>query len=164
MEKDESVVLFKKLFSKKRATASDDTKDTPEIAAAAPENKDRTEAKPDPAKKKDPPEIAAAAPENKDRTEAKPDPVKKKEPNRNLMLSQYAAFYVKNGDPAFRDTYLQKVKDLGIPENEADALFQFECDVCRKFPKEALLDPAYTRRWMFGHMSVAFRSTRICSL
>ncbi|MBQ3376170.1 MAG: hypothetical protein IJG49_07145 [Erysipelotrichaceae bacterium] len=70
--------------------------------------------------------------------------------NKNLMLSQYAAFYAYQGSEAHRKRYIVKLLRLGFNENEAEKLLNFETDILKRFNKNYLLHPNFTQMWFFG--------------
>ena len=65
----------------------------------------------------------------------------------NLMIVQLAAYYTAYGDEIYKKTYLEKTETLGIPKTEAVNIFNFECDVCKKYNKEYLLNPDFVKVW-----------------
>ena len=68
----------------------------------------------------------------------------------DLMIVQYAAYYTEYGDEIYRKTYLEKTEALGIPREEAIHIFNFECDVCKKFNKKYLLELNFVKLWFMG--------------
>ena len=67
-----------------------------------------------------------------------------------LMLSQYPALFLQEKDASFREDYLLLTEKAGIPREDAARLFDFDCGVIRRFPKQYLLSPGFTRAWVFG--------------
>ena len=67
-----------------------------------------------------------------------------------LMLSQYAARYVYNNDETAAKEYKKILISIGFLEDEAERLFNFECDILRKYNKKYLLEDGFTRMWFFG--------------
>ena len=67
-----------------------------------------------------------------------------------LMTSQYPALYLKENNSAYRDMYLQKLVVMGFNQNDAEKLFNFECDVIRKHGKGYLQHPQFVKLWFFG--------------
>lgn len=68
----------------------------------------------------------------------------------NLMLSQYAAHYVYEGSEDHKEIYLDKLGGMGFSEEEAEKLFEFECDILKRFRKSYLLNENFTKMWFFG--------------
>ena len=75
-----------------------------------------------------------------------------------LMTSQLAALYLHDWNLTYRDIYLQKLTSIGIPLAHAQKLFQFECDVIKRYDKPYLLDPSFTRDWFFGLKAPFFQA------
>ncbi|MBO4938541.1 MAG: hypothetical protein J6C98_06035 [Oscillospiraceae bacterium] len=74
------------------------------------------------------------------------------------MTSQYPALYLHNQDDSYRSRYINKLCALGIRNEDAQKLFQFECDIIRKYGKQYLLDSAFTKSWFFGCRQPFFQS------
>ena len=67
-----------------------------------------------------------------------------------LMTSQFPALYLKEGNDIYRNQYLKRLCDIGIKRKNAEAMFDFECDIIKKHNKEFLLHPEFTKMWYFG--------------
>lgn len=67
-----------------------------------------------------------------------------------LMTSQFPALYLKDNDPTHRDIYLRKLRNIGFNQENAEKMFEFECDVLRKHSKPYLQDPGFIFGWFFG--------------
>ena len=67
-----------------------------------------------------------------------------------LMTSQLAALYLNSKKDCYRDGYIGRLCALGINNKDAQKLFQFECGILRKYKKQYLLDPKFTKSWFFG--------------
>ena len=70
--------------------------------------------------------------------------------NEHLMISQYAAFYVYQNSESHKKQYIDKLLSLGYDNKEAESLLNFECDILRRFNKQYLLQPNFTKSWFFG--------------
>lgn len=68
----------------------------------------------------------------------------------SLMTSQIAAMYVKNENRIIKDTYLKRLSNLGISKTDAEKIFEFDCNVIRKYNKTYLLMPDFIKSWFFG--------------
>ena len=69
---------------------------------------------------------------------------------KELMTSQFPALYLKEGNDIYRNRYLKRLCDIGIKRKNAEAMFDFECDIIKKHNKEFLLHPEFTKMWCFG--------------
>lgn len=70
-------------------------------------------------------------------------------PTEKLMTSQFPALYLKENNSAYRDIYLRKLMEIGFRRKNAEKLFEFECDVIRKYGKEYLTQEDFTVCWLF---------------
>lgn len=77
----------------------------------------------------------------------------------DLMTSQFPAFYLNANynklRKLYRDLYISRLKCIGFTENNAEKMFEFECDIIRRCDKPYLLDPQFTQSWLFD-LSVPF--------
>lgn len=71
-------------------------------------------------------------------------------PTEKLMTSQLAALYLSDRNITYRDVYMNKLSKIGVPMSDAQKLFQFDCDVIKRFGKAYLTDPDFTKAWFFG--------------
>ena len=76
--------------------------------------------------------------------------ITKRDPDDGLMLSQYAAFYVYRNSKSYRKRYVKKLAKLEFTKQEAQRLFDFECDVLTRFNKPYMLRLDFTEKWFFG--------------
>ena len=67
-----------------------------------------------------------------------------------LMTSQFAALYLRDNDPKYRDIYMRRLTELGFGEDDAGKMFRFECDIVRRYGKQYLLHPQFTQFWFFS--------------
>ncbi len=67
-----------------------------------------------------------------------------------LMTSQFPALYLKHNNELYHDTYKQKLEELGFNEKDVEKMFEFECDVIRKYGKWYLTDEHFTKSWLFS--------------
>lgn len=74
------------------------------------------------------------------------------------MTSQLPALYLHEQNDSYRDIYINKLCVLGIKREEAQKLFQFECNVISKYGKQFLLAPKFTCSWFFGLKQPFFQS------
>ena len=70
--------------------------------------------------------------------------------NEKLMTSQFAALYLKEVNEEYKNVYLSRLIKIGFAKQNAEKLFDFECDVIRKYNKNYLLSPGFTKDWFFG--------------
>lgn len=86
--------------------------------------------------------------------EAPPAPPKPNIPpitsTEGLMTSQFAALYLRDNDPKYRDIYMRRLTQLGFGEDDAGKMFRFECDIVRRYGKQYLLHPQFTQFWFFS--------------
>lgn len=71
-------------------------------------------------------------------------------PTEKLMTSQLPALYLKENNPAYRDSYLRQLMKIGFNQKNAKIMFEFECDIIRRHGKAYLQDPQFTELWFFG--------------
>ncbi len=67
-----------------------------------------------------------------------------------LMLSQLAAYYVSEQDEKWHQRYIAELRALRLAAEDAQAMFDFDCAVIKKYNKNYLLDPDFTHMWFFG--------------
>lgn len=79
-------------------------------------------------------------------------------PTENLMTSQFPALYLQKRNNIYRDTYINKLISLGFKKEDAEKVFQYECDVISKYGKQFLLEPKFTQNWFFGLKQPHFQS------
>lgn len=65
------------------------------------------------------------------------------------MTSQLAALYALQNSEEDRRRYLSRLEGLGFEAADAQTMLNFECRVIRRFDKSFLLDPKYTKKWVF---------------
>ncbi len=68
----------------------------------------------------------------------------------HLMTSQYAALFLQTKEQAYQKAYIHQLTDIGFSQNNAERMFEFECDVIRKHGKQYLTHPQFTQLWFFG--------------
>ncbi|MGN0998538.1 MAG: hypothetical protein ACI4PO_03185 [Faecousia sp.] len=73
------------------------------------------------------------------------------------MTSQLPAMYLQESKPAYRDHYVGYLESIGFTKKDAEKMFDFECGVIRKYPKQYLLQPQFTKMWFFGLKQPFFR-------
>lgn len=71
-------------------------------------------------------------------------------PTDGLMTSQLPALYLKDQNAAYRDAYRKQLGNIGFSKENAEKLFDFECDILRRYEKPYLLQPEFTQSWFFG--------------
>lgn len=71
-------------------------------------------------------------------------------PTEKLMTSQFPALYLKEHNLAYRDIYMQKLMKIGFERENAEKMFEFECDIIRRHGKQYLQHPRFTELWFFG--------------
>ena len=74
------------------------------------------------------------------------------------MTSKLPALYLHEQNASYRDIYINKLCVLGIKNEDAQKLFQFECNVICKYGKQFLLDSKFTYSWFFGLKQPFFQS------
>ena len=70
--------------------------------------------------------------------------------NEKLMTSQYVALYMQESNKEYKNIYLSRLTKIGIEKQNAEKLFEFECNVIRKHKKSYLLSAGFTNDWFFG--------------
>lgn len=83
----------------------------------------------------------------KEREVTPPQPVILSE---KLMTSQLPALYLQENNTVFRDNYVMRLESIGFRKKDAKKMFDFESEVIRKYSKEYLLNPQFTKLWFFG--------------
>lgn len=71
-------------------------------------------------------------------------------PVEKLMTSQLPALFLRENDPFYHEQYIRMLMEIGFLNTNAEKMFQFECNVIRRHPKEYLLRLDFTTRWFFG--------------
>lgn len=71
-------------------------------------------------------------------------------PTEKWMTSQYPAFFLKEKHPLYRSIYLRQLMNIGFNQENAEKMFEFECDIIRRYGKPYLLHPQFTQLWFFG--------------
>lgn len=71
-------------------------------------------------------------------------------PMETWMTSQLPALYVRKSKAAYRKHYIHRLELLGFTASDAQKLFDFECDVIRRFPKQCLLERQFTQMRFFN--------------
>lgn len=83
-------------------------------------------------------------------------------PMDSLMTSQLVALSLyassKNESAEYHDQYIARLNQIGINHSEAEKLFAFERDVIKKFNKQFLTDPNFTKNWFFNLQEKSFQS------
>lgn len=69
---------------------------------------------------------------------------------KEFMTSQFPALYLKEDNDIYRKHYLKRLCDIGIKRKNAEIMFDFECEIIKKFNKDFLLHPGFTKMWCFG--------------
>lgn len=67
-----------------------------------------------------------------------------------LMTSQLPALYLRENQRTYYEDYVNRLKSIGFEKTDAEKMFDFECNVVRRHPKEYLLHPQFTKLWFFG--------------
>ncbi|MGN0299095.1 MAG: hypothetical protein ACI4C1_07960 [Lachnospiraceae bacterium] len=67
-----------------------------------------------------------------------------------LMTSQLPALYLQENNTVYRDNYVWRLESIGFKKKDAEKMFDFECEVIRKFHKQYLLQPQFSKMWFFG--------------
>ena len=73
------------------------------------------------------------------------------------MTSQLPALYLQKNKTVYRNQYIGRLESIGFQREDAKKMFDFECEVIRKFPKPYLLQPQFTKMWFFGLKQPFFR-------
>ena len=71
-------------------------------------------------------------------------------PTEKLMTSQLPAFFLKDNNAEYHDIYIRRLKKIGFNRKNAEKMFEFECDIIRRHDKRYLLQPQFTKLWLFG--------------
>ena len=50
----------------------------------------------------------------------------------------------------YRDDYIRRLESIGFEKRDAEKMFDFESEIIRKYGKQYLLNPAFTKLWFFG--------------
>lgn len=66
------------------------------------------------------------------------------------MTSQLPALYLQGNDTVYRDDYVRRLESIGFKRKDALKMFDFECEIVRKFNKQYLLNPQFTKMWFFS--------------
>ncbi|MDD6467517.1 MAG: hypothetical protein PUF50_05000, partial [Erysipelotrichaceae bacterium] len=77
-------------------------------------------------------------------------PTSKVSKNTELMTSQLPALYLQKNNTMYRDEYMMRLENIGFQKADAEKIFDFECEVIRKFDKQYLLSPKFTKMWFFN--------------
>lgn len=75
---------------------------------------------------------------------------RKPKPADQWMTSQLPALYLQENNTVYREHYVRRLENIGFQKEDAKKMFDFECEVIRKFPKQYLLQPRFTKMWFFG--------------
>ena len=67
-----------------------------------------------------------------------------------LMTSQLPALYLQENNTVYCDNYIRRLESIGFQKKDAEKMFDFECEVIRKFNKQYLFHPQFTKMWFFG--------------
>lgn len=70
--------------------------------------------------------------------------------DKKWMTSQLPALYLKSMDKSYYDLYLRQLMKIGFGKENAGKMFDFECDVIKKYRKEYLLHPQFAQSWFFN--------------
>ena len=73
------------------------------------------------------------------------------------MTSQLPALYLQENQTVYRNNYVRRLESIGFKQKDAEKMFDFECEVIRKFNKQYLLHPQFTKMWFFGLKQPFFR-------
>ena len=74
-----------------------------------------------------------------------------------MMTSQLPALYLQENQTVYRNNYVRRLESIGFKQKDAEKMFDFECEVIRKFNKQYLLHPQFTKMWFFGLKQPFFR-------
>ena len=75
----------------------------------------------------------------------------------NLMISQLPALYISEQDDIYRQEYFDRLLQMGFNSSDAEKMFEFECEVIKKFNKQYLLEAKFTQMWFFGLVQHFFK-------
>lgn len=67
-----------------------------------------------------------------------------------MMTSQLPALYLQENQTVYRNNYVSRLESIGFEKRDAEKMFDFECEVIRKFNKQYLLHPQFTGMWFFS--------------
>ena len=73
------------------------------------------------------------------------------------MTSQLPALYLQENNTMHRDRYIRRLEGIGFTKKDAETMFDFECEVIRKYDKPYLLQPRFTKMWVFDLQQPFFR-------
>ncbi len=74
-----------------------------------------------------------------------------------LMMSQLAALYISENDEKYHQRYINELVAADVPKKDAQAMFDFDCSVIRRYEKKYLLHPNFTLQWFFGLQQPFFK-------
>ena len=74
-----------------------------------------------------------------------------------LMTSQLVALYLDENNKLYRDTYIKRLSGIGFTKTDAEKMFEYESNIIRKFNKNYLLHPDFTKMWFFGLIQPFFQ-------
>lgn len=74
-----------------------------------------------------------------------------------LMISQYVAHYVYEKSDRHKTQYIELLYGMGYTQEEAEKMFEFECDIVKKYNKRYLLEPGFVKAWFFSLSQPFFR-------
>ncbi len=75
-----------------------------------------------------------------------------------LMMSQLAALCIEHKDEKYQQRYIDELIAANVPEKDAQLMFEFDCEVIKKYKKQYLLNPDFTRQWIFGLKEPFFKN------
>ncbi len=79
-----------------------------------------------------------------------------------LMTSQFVALSLyapsDNESAGYHEQYIERLNRIGIDRPEAEKFFAFESDIIKKYNKQYLTDPNFTKNWFFGLQKKFFQS------
>ena len=90
-------------------------------------------------------------------SDSKPVPVRRSARAEKWMTSQLPALYLQKKKTGYRDDYIRRLESIGFQKSDAEKMFDFECEVIRKYEKQYLLHPDFTKQWVFGLKQPFFR-------
>lgn len=83
-------------------------------------------------------------------------------PMDSLMTSQFVALSLyassEKESAGYHEQYIERLRRIGIDHSEAEKFFVFESDVIKKYNKQYLIDPNFTKNWFFGLQNKFFQS------
>ena len=86
----------------------------------------------------------------KDKSASKPVSDQQAMPTEKLMTSQFAALYIEENNKKYRDMYIKRLTDMGFSKVDAEKMLEYESNIIRRFNKNYLLHPDFTKMWFFG--------------